>query len=175
MLWTGVLPVRAVAFQILFLVVAIAIEAMILRSRLYLTRKQSMQYAVVVNLLTTISGWMVFFIIEPWLPETWRSYIMGYVFFGVKSIPPTLIMAGFGMFIITFWLKVQGLDWFDWIMGVGPELVPIAERSKFKGRKRQYKPFAAMPSRSIAVLWANACSFSAISMLLALRLLVVFR
>jgi hypothetical protein len=172
MLFTGVMPVRAIAFQILFLAVAIAVEAMILRSRLYLTRKQSMQYAITVNLFTTILGWMVFFIAEPWLPDEWRTYLMGYIFFGVKTIPPMVILGGFGVFVITFLLKLQGMDWLDWMMGARPELPPPEERSKFRGRKRRYEGFKALPNRSLAVLWANACSFSAISLLLAIRFLI---
>jgi hypothetical protein len=171
MLWTGVMPLRAVAFQILFLLVAIALESMILRSRLGLPRQQSMYYAVMINLLSTIVGWMLFFIVEPWLPETVRSVLIGYVFFGIKDIPPSLIMAGFGIFLATFFLKVQGMDLLDLAMEERqtPEAPDPKERSKFKGRKRRVEGFQKLPNRPLAVLWANACSFSAISLLLILR------
>jgi hypothetical protein len=171
MLWTGVLPLRAVASQILFLLVAIALEGMVLRFRLGLTRKQSMQYAVTVNLLSTVMGWMVFFIVERWLPDGVRSMLIGYVFFGVKEFSPMLLMMGFGAFLATFLLKIQGMDLLDLVMEEPKEVVPIEERSKFRGRKRrQTDNFQTIPNRSLALLWANACSFSAISLLLVLGL-----
>jgi hypothetical protein len=167
--WTGVLPLRAVAFQILFLLVAIAIEGMILRSRLSLRRKESMEYAVAINLLSTILGWMLFFMVEPWLPEPIRQVLMEYVFFGGNSFPPALVAVGFAVFVVTFMLKLQGMSWLDQILDKAPP-EPVAEdRHKFRGRKRRYDAFRGLPSRSLAVLWANACSFSAISILLALQ------
>jgi hypothetical protein len=169
MLWTGIMPLRAVAFQILFLLVAIALEGMVLRVKLGLPRQKSMNYAVMINLLSTIIGWMVFFIAEPWLPETIRSVLISYVFFGIKDTPPTLILLGFGIFMATFLLKLQGMDLLDIAMeeyqpGVAPE-----DKGKFRGRKRTYESFQKLPNRPLAVLWANACSFSAITVLLLIR------
>jgi hypothetical protein len=169
MLWTGVLPLRAVAFQILFLLVAIAIEGMILRSRLGLRRKESMEYAVAVNLLSTILGWMLFFMVEPWLPEAVRSVLMEYVFFGGNTFPPTLVAVGFAVFVLTFMLKLQGMTWLDQFLDKAPPEPSEIDRHKFRGRKSRYEAFKGLPSRSLAVLWANACSFSAISILLALQ------
>ncbi|MBE9028952.1 hypothetical protein IQ266_04140 [filamentous cyanobacterium LEGE 11480] len=170
MLWTGVLPLRAVAFQILFLLIAIAIEGMILRSRLGLKRKESMEYAVVVNLLSTILGWMLFFLAEPFFPEQLRTILMEYIFFGGNTFPPTLVIAGFSIFIATFLLKLQGMAWLDAILGRTPPTPTEEDRNKFRGRKRRHETFKGTPSRSLAVLWANACSFSAISILLALQI-----
>jgi hypothetical protein len=169
MLWTGVLPLRAVAFQILFLVIAIAIESVILRSRLRLKRKDSMEYAVAVNLLSAVVGWMLFFLVEPWLPELVRNVLMEYIFFGGNTFPPALVIVGFSSFMITFLLKLQGMTWLDVLLGKAPPTPTEADRYKFRGRKRRYERFIGAPSRSLAVLWANACSFSAISVLLALQ------
>jgi hypothetical protein len=167
--WSGVLPLRAVAFQILFLLVAIAIEGMILRSRLNLRRKESMEYAVAINLLSTILGWMLFFMVEPWLPEAIRQVLMEYIFFGGNTFPPALVGVGFAVFVVTFILKFQGMGWLDQIQGKVPPEPTTIDRHKFRGRKRRYDAFKGIPSRSLAVLWANACSFSAISILLALQ------
>jgi hypothetical protein len=174
MLWTGIMPLRAVAFQILFLLVAIAIEAMILHVKLGLNRQQSVRYAVMINLLTTVVGWMIFFIVEPWLPEYLRSMLIGFVFFGIRDIPPMVIMLGFGIFLGTFLLKVQGMDLLDILMEETPTNdVPPEERGKFRGRKRRRpEAFTKLPNRPLAVLWANAASFTAISLLLVLRYFV---
>lgn len=170
MLWTGVLPLRAVAFQILFLFVAISVEAIVLRARLRLKRKDSMEYAVAINLLSTIIGWMVFFLIEPSLPEPMRSALMEYIFFGGSTFPPTLIIVGFMIFLATFLLKLQGMNWLDTLLGKTPTAPTEEERYKFRGRQRRYDLFEGTANRSLAVLWANACSFSAISLLLVIQI-----
>ncbi len=170
MLWTGVLPLRAVAFQILFLLVAIALESFVLRTRLRLTRQQSMYYAVIINLLSTVVGWMVFFITEPWLPEDIRSILIGYIFFGIRDIPTGLVLCGFLVFLATFGLKLQGMELLDLAMEeINAPVIPPEEVGKFRGRKRRYENFQKLPDRTLAVLWANACSFSAISILMAIR------
>jgi hypothetical protein len=172
-IFTGVMPLRAVAFQILFLLLAIAIEGVILQAQLRIPRKLSMQYAATTNLLVTAVGWMVFFITEPLLTPEWRKELIGYVFFGVKTIPMALILVGFGMFLGTFLLKLQGAEWLDILLEKKPvEKTPTHEAGKFRGRQRHYSDFKLGPSRPLALLWANAASFSAISLILALRLFV---
>lgn len=48
--YEAIFPIKAIAFQILFLMVAIVIEAGILRQRLRLGFQTSVQYALVTNL-----------------------------------------------------------------------------------------------------------------------------
>jgi hypothetical protein len=173
----GILPLRAIAFQTLFLMVAIVLEALVLWRTLgsseNLTRKQCIQYSATVNLLSTWVGWMVFFTAEPWLPTVWRRELMGYVFFDFKGIPPTFIVMGLIIFLATFLLKWQGLEWLELLLEVKkepPEDSKDKETVKFKGRNER-EAFAIVPSRSLAVLWANAASFSAITLLLAIRMM----
>ncbi len=172
-----ILPLRAIAFQVLFLMVAIVLEALVLWTVLgaseKLTRRQCIQYSATVNLFSTWVGWMVFFVGEPLLPPVWRSELIGYIFFDFKSIPPTLIVMGLIIFLATFLLKWQGLAWLELLLEVkkeAPEGGKDKEGHKFKG-KNERENFATMPSRSLAVLWANASSFSAITLLLALRMM----
>jgi hypothetical protein len=172
--YTDVLPLRAIAFQLLFMFMAIAIEAAVLNQRLNLGRKVSMQYSATVNLLSTVVGWMVLFTIEPWLPREARELLIEYVFFGIRSIPSTVIMAGFTMFVMTFALKLQGIELLETILEKSTKpVVEEVERGKFRGRKRQSdRMFENEPNRPLAVLWANAFSFMAIVTILAIRLLV---
>jgi hypothetical protein len=173
-LFSDVLPLRAIAFQLLFLFMAIAIEAAVLNVRLELGRKTSMQYAATVNLFTTVLGWMVFFIAEPLMPEPARRLLIEYVFFGVRTIPVAVMIIGFAVFLLTFLLKLQGIEWLELILekqAKAPENLeaPI----KFKGRKRQQSDlFTKEASRPLALLWANAFSFAAISIIIAIRILV---
>ena len=177
MTYYDILPLRAVAFQSLFLMVAIALEALVLWRTLgtseNLSRKQCIQYSATVNLLATWVGWMVFFIAEPLLPPVWRSQLIGYIFFDFRSMPPTLIVLGLVMFLATFLLKWQGLEWLELLLGVkkaAPEDNKDKEVVKFRGRNER-ENFANVPSRSLAILWANASSFSAITLLLAIRMI----
>jgi hypothetical protein len=170
--WTGVLPLRAVAFQVLLLLVAIVIEGVILQSRLSMSRQLSMQYAAASNLLTVVVGWMAFFMIEPILPQTGRILLMSYIFFGIQTVPTGLILIGFSIFLAAFLLKLQGLNWFDLMLERTPTTAPEEERIKFKGRHRRYEEFHDLPNRPLAVLWANSCSFTAISLILTARFLI---
>ena len=172
--YTDVLPLRAVAFQLLFLLMAIAIEGAVLNQRLELGRKLSMQYSATVNLFSTVVGWMVFFTVEPWLPREARELLIEYVFFGIRSIPGSVIVAGFAMFVATFLLKLQAIELLEGILGTSTKpVVEKTEPGKFRGRKRQIeRQFNNEPNRPLAVLWANAFSFTAIVMILAIRLFV---
>ncbi|MEL7144691.1 MAG: filament integrity protein FraC, partial [Cyanobacteria bacterium J06573_11] len=76
-----ILPLRMVVFQILFLMVAIAIEAGILRQRLRLGFKTSVQYAFVTNLAAVVAGWIAFLVIEPLTTIEVRAQLINYVLF----------------------------------------------------------------------------------------------
>jgi hypothetical protein len=170
-----ILPLRAIAFQSLFLMVAIVLEALVLWRVLGASenwqRKTCIQYAATVNLLSTWVGWMVFFIAEPLLPSDWHSALIGYVFFDFKSIPPTLIGVGLIIFLATFLLKWQGIEWLELLLKGKPTPPPDSpDVIKFKGRNER-ETFTIVASRPLAVLWANASSFSAITLLLAIRMM----
>ena len=172
--YTDVLPLKAIAFQLLFMFMAIAIEAAVLNQRLDLGRKVSMQYSATVNLLSTVVGWMVMFSVEPWLPTTARELLIEYVFFGIRSIPSEVILVGFTMFVMTFALKLQGIEILETILekSTKPVVKDLAP-GKFRGRQRQSdRILDNEPNRPLAVLWANAFSFSAIVMILLIRILV---
>ena len=173
--YTDILPLRTIAFQLLFLFMAIAIEAAVLNERLNLGRKLSMQYAATVNLLSTVVGWVLLFVVEPWLPRAARQLLVEYVFFGVRSVPPTVYLIGFTAFVITFALKLQGIQFLELLLE--KNTLPVAQEfiglRKFQGRKRQLElSVNTQPNRPMAVLWANAFSFVAITVILIIRVLV---
>lgn len=172
--WSGVLPLPTMAFQVLLLVVAIAIEGLILQTRLSISRQLSMQYAATSNLLTVVVGWMTFFAIEPFLPQSVRLLLMSYVFFGFQTVSAGLILMGFFIFLAAFALKLQGLNWLDLMLERVPSTTSEEQqpKPKFRGRQRRYEAFHPLPNRPLAVLWANSCSFTAISLILMLRFLI---
>ena len=165
------LPLRAILYQLLFLVLAIAVESLVLQKYLGIGRKSSIQYAASANLLSTVVGWFVFFVIEPLLPLPWQQQLINYIFFDLTNNPPMLVGLAFLTFLGTFVVKVQSLNWLDLILeGKKVAVAEVRDRTKFQGRKAQRKPFANVPSRSLAVLWANAASFSAITLIIAVRM-----
>ncbi|XHX77530.1 MAG: filament integrity protein FraC [Stenomitos frigidus ULC029] len=173
-----ILPLRAVVFQCLFLLIAIAIEAYVLRRTLSLDYQTSMQYAISVNLLSTLVGWMCFFLSQPLLPLEWRVQLISFIFFEhfyadpmLLNVAPVLVFCALGMFLGTFFVKLKGLDFLDLLLEKDPKpKVKVEERPmRFRGRQSQLLGFRNN-SKVYAVLVANASSFSAILLLLFLRL-----
>lgn len=180
-----VFPIKAIIFQVLFLMVAIALEAMVLRQRLRLGYKVSIQYAATLNFLATGIGWMVFLGLEPFAPPELRTQVISFIFFNrfydndwSQTVGVTVLLAGLIMFFATLWLKLNGLKWLMQLLELPlaedeQRKVPILSRRE-KYRKARKRELASayqqpMPNRAIAVLHANALSFTVILVLLALR------
>jgi hypothetical protein len=165
-----ILPLRAILFQLLFIVIAIAIEAFVLQRYLGIGRKTSIRYAATANLFSTVIGWVVLFIGESRLDEAQRVALISYVFFDWVSNQAVLIGLAFFMFIGTFFLKLQSIDLLDRIMGDKQAVeVEVRDKAKFRGRAAQRPVFVDVPNRALAVLWANSASFSAIILIIAIR------
>ncbi|MEM1279891.1 MAG: filament integrity protein FraC [Cyanobacteria bacterium P01_D01_bin.6] len=171
----AVLPFRAIVFQCLLLLVAIALEAIVLRLRLRLGYQPSIRYAASLNLLTVVLGWMAFLTLESALPQVLQTQIISYVLFGnfyINSVSNNLgifvVLAGLVTFFLTFWIKVLGLEGLTWVLGT--PIVPArtnANANRYRYRRSPNKD--ASPPHVLAVLQANALSFSAILVLLLLR------
>lgn len=175
-----VLPLRAIVFQVLFLLVAIALESMVLRQRMALDYQKSVQYATVTNLLATVVGWLVFLAVEPLIEPRMQAQIMSYVLFNHlinNSLRPQMgwiiLIIGLGAFFSTLVIKLKGLELLMRMLGTWK----VPKKSKQLSRKeRYYRSRTGLTLRqeaasqvSVAVLQANALSFSAILLLLVLR------
>lgn len=180
----GLLPLKAIVFQSLLLLVAIALEAMVLRQHLRLGYQASVQYAATLNLIATSIGWIVFLSIEAVLPPALRQQIISYVLFsrffsnGWRDVLPVLVvLAAIGAFFVTYWIKLQSLRVFVTLMGQAPLNGPaLADRSRRGRSSRRGASNAAMArtaTYTVAVLQANALSFTAIVPLLLLQLQVM--
>lgn len=168
---TDVLPLKAILFQLLFVVLAIAIEAIVLQRYLGIGRKTSIQYTATANLLSTVVGWFIFFVVTPLLPPDWQLQVVNFVFFDLTNNTPILVGLAFLTFLGTFIVKFQSLEWLDLILENKKTAEAEAKDiAKFRGRAGQRQPFANVPNRALAVLWANAASFSAITLIIALRM-----
>lgn len=170
-----VLPLRAIIFQCLLLLVAIALEAIVLRQRLRLGYQPSIQYAASLNLLAVVLGWMVFLGFEPWLPTVLRTQIISYILFGnfyineiSSSLGMVIVLAGLVAFFLTFWVKALALEGLTWALGV-PIVAVHRDSNVNRYRYRRSPDQRSKSPHLLAVLQANALSFSAILVLLLLR------
>ena len=179
-----ILPIRMIVFQVLFLMVAIAIEAGILRQRLRLGFKTSVQYAFVTNLAAVVVGWIAFLVIEPLTTMEIRSQLMNYVLFNrvlpngwTTEMGAILLAIALVSFFGTFFIKAKGLELFLRSDGAWK---PLEKKPKQLPRDERYaKARGAGTGASQAnarfidtVIQANAASFSAILVLILLRSLM---
>ena len=79
-LWL-VLPLRAVVFQTLLLLISIAIESVVLQRLLNISRKTATEYSATLNLLSTFVGWLCFFVIEAITRRFLETQLIRYIFF----------------------------------------------------------------------------------------------
>lgn len=177
----SVVPLRAIAFQIVFLLMAIAIEATVLHKRLNIPPKQSVQFAASLNLLTTVLGWLVTFLLlgtaavlpTPLLMEL-KMALMNFIFFDqwANGTAELLIMICFITFFVSLGVKWLGLVGLDWLMKKDLPEAPkvVAETSVFTSPQRKPREFRP---RLNTTLVANASSYSAI--LIALLLRIIFQ
>jgi hypothetical protein len=175
-----VVPLRAIAFQIVFLLMAIAIEATVIHKQLEYPAKQSVQFSTSLNLLATVLGWLgIFFLLgtSPVLPtpllNELKIALMNFIFFDqwTNGTAELLIMICFITFFASLAIKWLGLVGLDWLMDKkAPEAPADPDAAQHQGvfvsprrKVRRYRP------RLSATLVANAWSYSAILIALLLR------
>ena len=175
-----ILPLKAIAFQILFLLVAIAIEAGILRQRLKLGFATSVQYATLINLASVVIGWFAFLIIEPLSPPDIQAQIISYILFDRvllngwnARIGGIIFFLGLIAFFATFFIKAKGLELVmraddAWRIPRKP-LQSSREQRYARARQGRTDSEQAFSDFTDTVIQANAASFSAILLLLLLR------
>lgn len=165
-----VLPLRVVALQLLFLLVATAIEAYVLQRRLGMTPKGSAQYSLVLNLFTTVAGWMLFFTIQPLLPPSWQLEIFSFIFFSrffepefIDAMRTLGIILGFVVFMGTFFLKSVFFSMMLNLWASPNPAVPQYDTSQIQlNRMQRYRQSWTARIRSSALLMGTAASFAAI-------------
>lgn len=188
-MFSTVVPLRTIVLQIVFLLVAIAVEAVVLRRFLKLAPKQSVQYATSLNLFCTVVGWVAFFVLFGLLSNSVSGLdvnFLNFIFFDRWSgeVAASLIMIGFLMFFASFAVKQFGLILLQrFLEGPKKEDKPAAPppestpepaaepRKVIRVMRRETLEVRQMQPGFRAVLLANAWSFSAILVILLLRLL----
>lgn len=177
-----ILPLRTILFQILFLLVAIVIEAGILRQRLRLGFQTSVQYALVINLASVVAGWIAFLVIEPLAAAPIREQIISYILFDNLLIDgwntetgATLFVCAIAVFFLAFFIKAKGLEYLlraddIWkFLAKGNEQTVSRDSRYAKARGGAALADSSVPSFTDTVIQANAASFSMVLLLLLLR------
>ncbi|NEO52785.1 MAG: hypothetical protein F6K54_06660 [Okeania sp. SIO3B5] len=107
-----ILPLRAIVSGSLILLLVIAIESFFLQYRLKFIPKVSVQYATVMNLVSTCIGWIFFFYIVSIVPNIWEKEVVAYILFGkIGTIYPIFILFIFLSFFISLIVKFIGFNW----------------------------------------------------------------
>lgn len=189
---TTVIPLPLILFQTVFLLVAIIIEAMVLRQNLRWPRRISLERAATINLLAVTIGWILFFLIEPILPEALHEQLISFIFFDrffanawSGSLAIWLVGAGIISFFVTFFIKLEGLTLllrllkppdFQTRTQILAETSGQPETGRIRSRKLRQSQFDLQHQqerdRTNAVLRANAASFTVILLLLLLRIVL---
>lgn len=176
-----VLPLEMILFQVLFLLVAIALEARILYLNLRISCKTSVEYAMSLNLLATGVGWLTFFAIVNFLPQLAKAQVISYIFFDhlfpnqIIQGYSLIISVGIGIFFFTFFLKLIGIELLQGLLEV--ELLQSTAQplmvSRRPGLINRIEPTttSSQTKRALVILVANAYSFSAILIILFFRFL----
>ncbi len=178
-MFVTVLPLRAIVFQCLFLLLTIAMEGVVFQRVLKTGYKDSMRYAATINLFSTFVGWVVFFVAQPLLPQALRLQLISYVFFErflantwMVRVSPVLVGLSLVIFFGTFLIELQALEILEFLLGRSAvkDTVDVGKIARFQGRKKQAVGLESN-SKARAVLLGNACSFAVILVLLLMRLI----
>ncbi|TFI55518.1 filament integrity protein fraC [Mastigocladus laminosus UU774] len=169
-----VVPLGAILFSFLFLLISIPLEAYILNSVLKFDKKTSSFYAICMNLFSNVVGWIIFFWIEPFLSVRLRTSLMNLIFF--DQILPSMInlmiltafIVFFGTFVVkSFILRIALISLTDfWKKQDESDIQNVLSRRQFKMRLQTKNIFTS-------VLIANALSYTAVVLILFLIIRIV--
>ncbi|QYX31844.1 filament integrity protein FraC [Sphaerospermopsis torques-reginae] len=167
-----ILPLGAILFETLFLLIAIPLEGYILNRSLKFDKKTSIFYAIAMNVFSSVIGWNVFFMVEPILAVGIKSELISYIFFNTfksASIQNSLILMGFLVFFGTFLVKFALLKLLIITLyegGKKQESTDTNQRQKiFNNEKLKLQNTSLITTTLIA----NSLSYTAISLILVIR------
>jgi len=171
-----ILPIGAIFFEILFLLIAIPLEAYILNRWLKFDKRTSIFYAIALNVFSSVIGWIVFFTVEPILDIAIKKELINYVFFNKlqdPSIGTMIVLLSFTIFIATFLVKFLLMKILIIFMGEGgkkteTEIISSQQRAS-------YMNMAKLQNTNLitATLIANSLSYSAITFIILIRSLSI--
>ncbi|MDZ7957727.1 MAG: filament integrity protein fraC [Aulosira sp. DedQUE10] len=173
--WTipSVLPIGAILFDLLFLLMAISIEAYCFNRRLKIDKKTSIFYAISINLFSSVIGWLAFFMIEPMLPIQLRSELINYIFFNTVKYSNTqtiIILSAFIIFFATFIVKLFLLRGFSILLNEEFWKKTAEPANNDRQNWRNLKKAKLISNNLVSTLLiANSLSYTAITFVVLIR------
>ena len=180
-LWL-VLPLRAIVFQTLLLLISIAIESMIFQRLLNISRKTATAYSATLNLLSTFIGWLCFFVIQSILPRFLQTQLIRYIFFDRFVSANTFsvfqnsfyfLALGIVLIGLDFTVELMGLDFLlNFVVGENEEIKHLISNQQpevTENKKSRYQKDRERKLNKIkftAAFWANFSSHIFISALM---------
>lgn len=168
------IPIGIILFQLLALLVTIAVEAAVFYERFVLTRKQSLEYSIILNLFSSAATWVLFFVFQRIAPEFLRLELISYVFLNkfyrglnLISIPSVLMIFGIINFFFVCIVEFFGSSVLQNLASIEPTLktertseVPVINGAK--GKKETIPLMTALvlndPDLTVTLLTANTVS-----------------
>jgi len=174
-----VLPLRAILFQLMLLLVTIAIEAVIYHRKLKLSRQTSIEYSTSLNLLSTVLGWVAFFLIQTQLSPSVRIQLISRIFFNsfygtFDTLPVLVILFTVSTFGFVYFVELKGLDLLQALLKTSRNDAEASPQSKLPVLTTRLKKALRRTDTSevIVVLLANAWSHAVVLIFLFLRSLL---
>ncbi|EKF02035.1 hypothetical protein FDUTEX481_07286 [Tolypothrix sp. PCC 7601] len=173
--WTlpRVLPIGAILFDLLFILMAISIEGYCFNRRLKFDKKTSIFYAISINLFSSVIGWVAFFVIEPMLPLQLRTELINYIFFNTVKYSNTqtvIILSAFIIFFATFIVKLFLLRGFSLLLNEEFWKKREETTSNEPPNWRKLKRSKLISNNLVSTLLiANSLSYTAITFVLLIR------
>lgn len=164
------LPLKVISTQALLLLFVIAIESVVLRRRLKFTPRKSVEYAMSLNLLSLVLGWLAFFAGLALLGnsnsvEAVETDLINLLFLN-GQLPNTflwIVIAGFITFFLTVFIEISGFVQLEQLRGERKEIALRYGRRKPKfpmGYRREPSTGQPEAKPAYAILIANATSYS---------------
>ena len=151
-----ILPLRAILSESLILLVAIAIESWFFQLKLNFTPKASVEYATVMNLISSCIKWVLFFFAVSMLTNTLEQKIVAYILFGkIGPIYPIFILFIFLFFLISLIIKLVSFNLCDSLWGAGMKISQAWRKLR--------------TPNSIVIIVAHICSYLVICLNLLLQ------
>ncbi len=172
-----ILPLQAILLQFLLLLVSIAIEAVVLHRKLHLAHADSVKYSTSINLLSIVSGWLLFFVFQSQLSETVRLQLISYIFFNsvyltFESLPAVISVLFTASFFLICLIEYKGLNLLQALLSTSKKSAEEQDSQRsssvFKNLFRKALR-STNTSNALVILVANAWSHSAILVILFLR------
>lgn len=163
---TSIVPLKTILLQTLFLLVAIAIESSFLYEFLQYPRKTSLEYAIPMNLFSTIISWFLFFTFVPIASKNFQTELMNFIFLNEvsESLYFFLIFSFSTLFIVRTIVKLFTFNFLERIKKLSFELKINLHKKSEPIFTKKIKP----KRKNRVIIWGHSCSETTILLILFL-------